>query len=103
MLALPAGLQSLSKWARGPLYTCSKLGPETKCAMTRRHVSHGSRSRLPSREGSGPTTCYIALSPLHSLGRLRCRHMLSRYGVASPLGRASVQHMSSGPEHILPS
>jgi hypothetical protein len=77
---------------RVPLYTSSKSGLETKHVTTCLHVSHGSRSRLPSREGSGATTCQIALSPLHRSGRLWCRHVPpNRYGVTSPLGRAPVQ------------
>jgi hypothetical protein len=75
---------------RVPLYACSKLGPETRCAMTRRHVSHGFRSRLPSRESSVATTCQIALSSLHRSGRLQCRHVPNCYGDTSPHGRASV-------------
>jgi hypothetical protein len=33
------------------------------------HVSHGSESRLPAREGSGVATCRMALASVSSLGR----------------------------------
>jgi hypothetical protein len=86
-----------------PLCTCSKLGLKTRRATMRHRVSNGLGSLLPPREGSGATTCQITLSQLRRLGRLRCGHVPSCYGLPPHTGGLQSGHVPSGPEYGLPS
>jgi hypothetical protein len=43
--------------------------PSNQGGLRRRHVSYGSGSRPPDREGSGITTCPVAPNPASLIGR----------------------------------
>jgi hypothetical protein len=54
--------------------------PSSQGGLRPRHVSNGSRPRLPAREGSSVVTCPVALDPTSPMGGLQHFHVSHRSG-----------------------
>jgi hypothetical protein len=89
------GLLHLPRWARGPLsvpYRSGTLAYRLKSktrSKTYCHVSHSTRSRLPTWEGSNAATCPAAPDPAPCLRGLRRCHVPRGSGPRLPAREGS--------------